>query len=209
MGKPMMTLPPLLSTISSVHEVVPTAWRREATCTVDGEGLIWGGDEMAFHAIATVAYATRERSLNLVQRRVERRIHVTGGGRSLSIELATAPFGPRHENHHRALYCGIVDALNSTVEPRLCGELIREVAAGSVVSVGSLDLAAEGMRHRQDLRGSALGWDQLPVASFDGEHVTVRAAGPRPGNLGWVVDMIEPNAVLLPELLAECAKVFS
>lgn len=209
MGKPMMTLAPLLPAISPMHQVVPTRWGAAAAITVDGEGIIWDGIEVGFHQITTVAYATRSRTLNLVQRRVERRVHVSSTGRSLAIELATAPFGPRHEDHQRGIYRAVVEVLYSTVEPRLRAQLIREIAAGSLANIGPLEVTAEGVRHRDARREPALSWEQIPIASLDGEHVTiVAAAAPRRDDPTWVVEMIEPNAVLLPELFAECAEVF-
>ena len=204
----MMTLAPHLPAIAPMHDVVPTRWLAAAACTVDGEGIIWDGVEIGFHEMTTVAYATRSGTINLVQRRVERRIHVTSTGRSLAIELATAPFGPRHEDHQRSIYGAVVEALHSVVEPRLCAELLREIAAGSVVNIGPLGLSAEGVRHQNIRRGPALTWEQIPIAMLDGEDVTVVAAAPRLNDPAWVVDMIVPNGVLLPELLAECAEAF-
>lgn len=205
----MMTLTPttpLLPALTPVRSVVPLRWRAAADLVVDADAVSWNGHRLPFASVRSVAYATRPRLVNLVQRRVERRVHLAGADDVIAIELATGAFGPRHETEHRSAYEGLVSMLHAVVEPRLRTEHLRQIAAGHTVPVGPLTLDRAGVAHAE---GGRLSWDRLPTAALDGADVSIRAALPRPTDRPWHIPMICPNAVLLPELLDECGIAFA
>lgn len=203
----MLTLSPLPPTFGPLELRVPTGWRTTAVFRVDDEAMEWDGHRMDFADIDRVAYATSERSLNLVQRQVTRRVHVGADDTTIAIEVGTQPFGPRSDVPHHQLYRTAVDVLHARVEPRLRAELRRRIAAGRMMTVGGLGLARAGVTLPAVER--VMTWDRLPGAIFEGDRVRIRAAVGHHDEAPWDIPMLAPNAVLLPELLAECAEVFS
>ncbi len=196
------TTPPLLETI-----VIDVPVRRgvRSLLAIDDRGVSWGDRRVGFDDVRSVSYAVKDRPINLVQRGVERRVELITDATALVMELGAHAFGPRFEASHADAYRSLVDRVHAAVEPRLCAEIARSIAIGDVVTVGGLDLHEHGVT-----QGSAtLGWDRLPGALFESDHVVIDAAVPRFDEHSWRVPMRAPNAVLLPELIAACADAFS
>lgn len=203
----MTILAPLPPTLGPVELTVPNGWRSTASLRTDEHGITWDGSFVTYRDITSVSYATEERSLNLVQRQICRRVSLVGRHQSLDIRLGHTALGPKADVEHHHLYQMLVDVLHVRVEPRLRAELCRHVASGDPVCVAGLTIGRDGIRHEGS--GHVVGWDRLPGAMFEANRVTVRAAGHQHDDLPWSAPMLAPNAVLLPELLADCAELFA
>lgn len=198
----------LLYAIEPFDVCIPMAWRRTATCRVDGDGIEWNGSRVRFDDVVSVSYSSRKRSLNLVQRQMERRVVMATATSRMTIVMGRTPFGPRAENVRQGAYDSIVAALYQSVEPRLRSELLRAMAAGEQVEIGSLVLGSSGITNTEAPQERPMTWDRLPGAFLDGDTVRVAAAisgGPE----SWTLPMSCANAVLLPELLVEAAEAFA
>jgi hypothetical protein len=190
--------------------VVPIAWRATAECSVNETGIGWNDVALAYTQITSVAYGTQVRTVNLVQRRVMRRLRIDSAtGDCLDIHLARRPFGPRAEMPQQTAFALIVASLHEMVEPRLRARYLRAIAAGDTVTVGPISMNDVGMIHESDPLGRPRGWDRLPIALLEADHVLVESAVAGFDQKPWVLDAMTPNAVLLPELLAEAAEAFA
>ncbi len=201
--------PPLLHTVEPMDAQVPVRWRASVACRLDARGIAWDGVNIAFDRIRTVAYSSRQHSVNLVQSRVSRRIVLEAPDARIDIHLGHQPFGPRFDDVHRAVYDAVVAAVHEAAEPRLRAEGLRRIAAGEPLHIGPLTLTHAGLGHRHHHSVRPVSWERLPVALLEGTQVVVRATVSRDGDQPWTLDMMTPNAVLLPELLVEATRAFA
>ncbi len=200
---------PLPNCFVPTSVVVPTGWRTTATCTVDGTGIAWDDVELAYGQMTSVAYSTQMRTVNLVQRQVRRHLSITSTDSELEIHLARQPVGPRAELPQQTAFAAMVASLHEMVEPRLRAEYLRAIAAGDTVVLGPISMNHIGMTHESDPLCAPRGWDQLPLALLEADHVLVQSAVAGVNESPWKLNTMIPNAVLLPELLVEAAEAFS
>lgn len=201
------TLPlPLMHEITPAVMPVPDG-RRTVECRLDATGISWGDRHVPYDHIASVAYSCRRRPLNLVQRRVERRLVLQARSGTLEIVMGRRAFGVDHDELHGAVYQAILSTLHHVVEPRLRSAMLRSMAADEVIRIGPLELDHSGLR----LAGAdrRIEWRQLPTAQLEQGKVVLRATIEHPSSALARIDMLVPNAPLLPELLDEAAVTFS
>lgn len=202
-----LTLPtPLLHDIDPAVLLVPDG-RRVHECRLDTVALTWNEHRIRYDAITAVAYATRARALNLVQRQVERRVRLRTATGSFELVLGSRPFGANHGATQHAAYRSVLATLHATVEPRLRAQLLRRMAAGAEVTVGPLRLTSSRIENLAT--GERVDWRQLPSAQLGRGVVSVSAAIEREAAALATIDMLLPNAPLLPELLDEATITFA
>ena len=201
------TIVPSLPLLSPTTFVVTRGWTETSSCVVDAGSVNWNDQHVSFTEVTGLAYGTRRRSLNLVQRRTERTIVLETDRARCIIEMGTNRFGPSDERAQHDLYATLVATLHGRVEPRLRGDLLRSIAAGGSPMIGDLELDRCGVTSA--VSGTSIEWRQLPEAQLEQGMVVVRATIEHPDMPLASIPMLSTNAVLLPELLAEATFSFS
>jgi hypothetical protein len=105
----------------------------------------------------------------------------------------------------QSIFESIVHALGLYVEPRLCDEAIAQIRAQQPYSVKSVTVRSDGFAIGRALREEKVyAWSDLAGTAFrEGSvHIFVHGAKKAVGT----VPMQEPNAVLLPDILARLAQ---
>ena len=176
---------------------------------LDEEVLRWGDERVLLTAVQAVAYCVT-RTVNGVPSGTNYSFFVWSQGRQTKIVLGT---GLARTKAAREAYGEAFAVLAGTfarlVEPRLRQALSERVARGETVEIAGVRISARGIDKHVPLRGTrSVTWDRFAGAGFHQGTVAVHALkdGGRDSKAAFTVAMIEPNAVLLPDLLQHCAE---
>lgn len=180
--------------------VVAPGTRHHTEVVISSHRLDIAGRSVALDDIDSVAYSTRRRQANLVQRRIRRRIRLGLPDGALVLEFGAQRFGRQDAAREAAAFDAVVRVLHERVEPRLRRRRVEHLCAGGALKLGPLTLASTGLTV-----GSADGervwpWRSTPLADLRGDHVALVDGGPH-GTIHCRIDADIADAVMLPELL--------
>lgn len=187
----------------------------------DGTGLLCiDADSVGWHVrdqrrirlddIVSVAYRSRTQAVGpLGQEQLVREVHVHAPERSFAMTLGRQVLSEADLDQQAQAYYALTDVLFHQVEPRLIAEIIETVQQGLTPTIAGLTVTAEGLL--LDNRGgprSLVAWQRLPSAHFGNGEVTVTAGAVGGSARVTSVSMLEPNAVLIPELCEAAIAAF-
>jgi hypothetical protein len=180
--------------------VLAPGTRHQTEVVIGSHRLDIGGRSVALDDIEAVAYSTRRRQANLVQRRIRRRIGLALPDDGLVLELGTRRFGRQDADRDAAAFDALVRVLHERVEPRLRRRRVAHLCAGGELTLGPLTLASSGLTVRIPAGERVWSWRSTPLAELRGDHVALVDGG-RDGSVHCRIDADIPDAVMLPELL--------
>jgi hypothetical protein len=177
---------------------------------LDEEMLQWGDERVPLASVEAVAYCVTRTSINGVPSGTNYSFFVWSQGRQTKIVLGTAlARGKAARDAYAEAFTSLADTVARLVEPRLRQALADRVARGETVEIAGVRLSAHGIEKNVPLRGTrSVSWDRFAGAGFHQGMVAVHAVrdGGRDSKAAFTVAMTEPNAVLLPDLLQQCAE---
>ena len=177
---------------------------------LDDEVLQWGDEQVPLSAVEAVAYCVTRTSVNGVPSGTNYSFLVWSQGRQTKIVLGTALARSKAGREAYAeAFTTLANAFARLVEPRLRGALAERVARGETVDIAGVRISSRGIEKNVPLRGTrSVPWDRFAGAGFHQGMVAVHAVqdGRRQSKASFTVAMTEPNAVLLPDLLQQCAE---
>jgi hypothetical protein len=101
----------------------------------------------------------------------------------------------------------IYTVLREKVETHLLAALLIRVAEGEAVEIGALSISREGMAGQRGVKWAT--WSDYHRTLINDGYVHVAVDNGKGGHaLIALMQTGEPNAILLPRLLAECAAAF-
>ena len=175
--------------------------------TVSETGLQIDGDAIGFDQIETVAYLRRAVHGSGAIIDVLRRFEASGAGARVSVKLDGAMVEREEkEEGWRAL----VAASQEWIEPRLREQALEQIRDhGAPVRVAKVELRPDGFAWRAGLRAKRYPWSEFNRAYYAASRIRVMAKR-GDGKEKQIGQMFtdEPNAVLLPKLMADCFKSF-
>lgn len=175
--------------------------------TVSETGLQIGGDAIGYDQVDTVSYIRRAVHGSGAIIDILRRFEVSGARRSVSVKLDGAQVElEEKEQGWRTL----VAASQEWIEPRLRAQTLERIQThGQPVRVAKMKLAPDGFAWRAALRAKRYPWSEFGSAYYTNSRIRVMVK-PEGGNERQLGQMLtdEPNAVLLPKLMADCAAAF-
>jgi hypothetical protein len=183
-------------------------WKRQLR--LDTETLIWGDEQIPLRAVEAVAYTVTRVSTNGIPTTTNYKFTVWVGSRQTRVYFSVGSLGRRER---KDCYAGVFHALAGTsarvIEPRLRRQVADRVASGETVDVAGVRISRHGFTPTARFKGTNLiTWDRFAGATFKAGSVAVSvlAGDGKSGKRQLNVPMGEPNAVLLPELLQQCAE---
>lgn len=174
-----------------------------------GAALRIDGEEIAYDAVTHVAYVRQVRRASGAIIDVVRRFElgIDGGRRTVKLDGAKVDAEAKQE-----LWARLVEISQRAIEPRLRDQALERVQRhGETVAVARLELDRAGFAVRGGLpRRRSFAWSEHGRTFFatDRIRVTVRADG-KPERKLIDVPTEDPNAVLLPRLMAACAEALA
>lgn len=177
---------------------------------LDEEVLCWADERVPLAAVEAMAYCVTRTSINGVPPGTNYSFFVWSQGRQTKVVLGTALARSKAaRDAYAEAFTALADTFARLVEPRLRRALAERVARGETVDIAGVRISARGVEKNVPLRGTrSVAWDRFAGAGFHQGTVAVHAIrdGGRDAKAAFTVAMTEANAVLLPELLQQCAE---
>ena len=172
-----------------------------------GEGTLRIGDDVfTFAEVTSVAYMRLVTVGTATVTNLTRRFKLEQPGKKIEVKLDGAKV---QAEERQGLWEQLVDIAKREIEPRLRAEALEWLRDGKVIEVERLQLSRDGFRWRGRLGVKEFAWSDFAGTSLRRALVKIEARTPKGatktiGDLGTET----PNAVLIPELMASCAREF-
>ena len=182
---------------------------RQKRLYVDLEQLVWGDERVLLNSVDAVAWTITHHSMNGVPTSTNYLFTLWRGNDQVKIGFnAVSVSSKAHKDGLTNLFEELVSASARLIQPRLREQILKQVARGEVVEVAGVRLSQQGIERPARLGSNkAVRWDRYAGARFQRGTIEVRATQDDGVTVKRVfaIAMGAPNAVLLPELLQQCA----
>jgi hypothetical protein len=172
-----------------------------------GDGTLRiGADVFTFAAVTSVAYMRLVTVGTATVTNLTRRFKLEQPGTKIEVNLDGAKV---QAEERQELWERLVDIAQREIEPRLRAEAMELLRAGNAIEIERLQISRDGFRWRGRLGAKAFAWSEFHGTSLRRALIKIETRTPKGtsktiGDLGTET----PNAVLIPELMASCAREF-
>lgn len=193
----------------SPTELVVSKIRRRKV-RVEPAGISCNGQTIRFADVQKVYWYSQRNSVNFVPVADWYFFGMTDGRTKLSVKMC-APFLVG-SSQQRQTFTELIKISNQAVEPVIADQLFNRLKAGETLRFRHLSLSRQGLLIHRKVRGDVqLSWEQYYQAQFAGGMLRgyMKDRATAKPKLIFLLPMRQPNIVVLPQLLARCAREWS